>query len=260
MGMVRKPALVLGGPNSGTPARAQRSWRTTWTCLRRKSTALAQDDTRAYDVSDAGTAALLVAKAHRIGERAREASPRLVDKDAHEVCRILIATDTAQLAADFARLHVGELSRDSTIEAMEFVQRLFAVGPDATGSAMAGRAEEGIGEPATVALQTSILAADLLTAFESKGPDIETESRHLDIWAVARTSSRSGVGSGVAEDPLDRSPFFRYPWKVTFPAAQSTKTPSALDDTIADAWRSASAFNRNVFFLENASGVSQRTW
>lgn len=32
------------------------------------------------------------------------------------------------------------------------------------GSMMAGRTEEGVGEPETVALQTSILASDLLDA------------------------------------------------------------------------------------------------
>ncbi|GAA0952322.1 hypothetical protein [Nonomuraea longicatena] len=43
---------------------------------------------------------------------------------------------------------------------------LFAAGPDALGSMMAGRAEEGIGEPETVALATSLLAADLVQALE----------------------------------------------------------------------------------------------
>lgn len=126
-------------------------------------TALAQGDGRTYDVRVAGTAALLVSKAHKIGERAEDASHRLVDKDAYDVYRS-IATETALLAADLTRLRADELSGDSTVEAIEFISVLFAAGPDATGSAMAGRAEEGIGEPATVALQTSILASDLLTA------------------------------------------------------------------------------------------------
>ncbi|MER6943336.1 hypothetical protein ABT294_04860 [Nonomuraea sp. NPDC000554] len=46
----------------------------------------------------------------------------------------------------------------------EYLADLFAAGPDALGARMAGRAEEGIGEPETVALATSLLAADLLQA------------------------------------------------------------------------------------------------
>lgn len=126
--------------------------------------ALASDDQRTYDVRVAGTAALTVAKAHKIGERAQHDPDRLVDKDAHDVYRILIATDTALLAADFTRLLADELSSAATAEAIAFIRDLFAAGPDATGSVMAGRTEEGIGEPATVALQTSILASDLLRA------------------------------------------------------------------------------------------------
>ena len=38
MGTVRKPALLFGGPNSGTPRRAETSWRSTRTWRRRKST------------------------------------------------------------------------------------------------------------------------------------------------------------------------------------------------------------------------------
>ena len=41
---------------------------------------------------------------------------------------------------------------------------LFAVSPDALGAVIAGRADEGIGEPLTVDLSSSILAADLLNS------------------------------------------------------------------------------------------------
>lgn len=128
---------------------------------------LTPDDRRTYDVRVAGTAALLVAKAHKISDRVAGPSHRIVDKDAHDVYRILIATDTKLLAADVVRLLAHELSSDSTIQAIQFIRELFAAGPDAAGSVMAGRAEEGIGEPVTVALQTSILASDLLTALDT---------------------------------------------------------------------------------------------
>ncbi len=127
-------------------------------------TALDPEDHRTREVRMAGTAALLVAKAHKIGERASATPDRLVDKDAHDLYRILVATDTEVLASDIARLLGEELSRDPTIAALDFVRELFAPGPEALGSQMAGRTEEGVGEPVTVALQASILAADLLAA------------------------------------------------------------------------------------------------
>lgn len=130
-------------------------------------TALDPDDHRTRDVRVAGSAALLVAKAHKIGERASATPDRLVDKDAHDLYRIIVATDTEVLAADITRLIADELSRDPTIAALDFIRELFATGADAVGSQMAGRTEEGIGEPTTVALQASILAADLLTALRS---------------------------------------------------------------------------------------------
>lgn len=129
--------------------------------------ALDAQDGRSRDVRVAGTAALLVAKAHKIGERADVTPDRLIDKDAHDLYRILVATDTEVLAADITRLLADDLSRDPTTVALDFVRELFASGPDALGSQMAGRTEEGIGEPITVAQQASILAADLLKALHS---------------------------------------------------------------------------------------------
>ena len=50
-----------------------------------------------------------------------------------------------------------------TREALDLLAELFAAGPDAAGSDMAGRAEEGVGDPEVVAASTAVLAADLLT-------------------------------------------------------------------------------------------------
>ncbi|MBB5625473.1 hypothetical protein [Sphaerisporangium krabiense] len=127
--------------------------------------ALDQEDTRTYRVRVAGPAALLVAKLHKIGERV-SAPHRLNDKDAHDAYRVLIHADTAELAAAFNALLREPISSEVTTEAIESLRTLFAIGPDALGARMAGRAEEGIGEPETVALATSLLAADLLRALE----------------------------------------------------------------------------------------------
>jgi hypothetical protein len=123
--------------------------------------ALDPDDGRVCRVKVAGAAGLLVAKLIKIGERA-ETPHRLIDKDAHDSYRLLVATPTESMASRLAILAKTDISADVTNEALEHLADLFAEGAEALGSMMAGRAEEGVGEPATVAASVSVLAADLL--------------------------------------------------------------------------------------------------
>jgi hypothetical protein len=129
--------------------------------------ALDANDTRRLNARVAGPAALLIAKAHKIAERVVSSPDRLVDKDAHDLYRLLIDTDTQALASTFRILLKDEVCAEITAEAQAYLRDLFAAGPDATGSVMAGRAEEGIGEPDTVARQVTILADDLLKAIDA---------------------------------------------------------------------------------------------
>lgn len=131
--------------------------------------ALDPADCRHHEARVAGPAALVVAKLHKIGERVADSPDRLVDKDAHDIYRVLLDSPTQPLAADFRRLLSDDLAGKVTAQATEFLREHFAAGPRATGSWMAGRTEEGIGEPETVALQTSILASDLLNALDGGG-------------------------------------------------------------------------------------------
>ncbi|WP_187977305.1 hypothetical protein [Mycetocola sp. JXN-3] len=132
-------------------------------CDEMEVTALDPHDSRVRRVRVAGAAALLVAKLHKIGERV--ATPgRLNDKDAHDAYRVLRAVETADLSAVFTRLLADDLSNSATREALEYLSDLFAPGPEAIGSMMAGRAEEVVGEPAQVSAAVAILSEDLLTA------------------------------------------------------------------------------------------------
>jgi hypothetical protein len=124
---------------------------------------LVEGDTRVVEARVAGPAALIVAKLHKIHER-RGTPDRLVDKDAHDVYRLLVVVQTHDLVEGFCRLRAHELSRGPTEAALQMLHELFSAGPDALGSEMAGRAEEGIGQPATVAAAASALADDLLRA------------------------------------------------------------------------------------------------
>lgn len=120
-------------------------------------------DDRTFEIRVAGSAALIVAKLHKIEER-RPNLRRRQNKDAHDIYRILVSTSTGELKDDLQRLLAQGLSRPTTERALTLLDELFAGGPDSQGSEMAGQAESGIGDPAQTALAASILAADLVTS------------------------------------------------------------------------------------------------
>jgi hypothetical protein len=128
--------------------------------------ALDPSDGRTYEARVAGPAALLVAKLHKIGER-RDNPRRLENKDAHDAYRLLVAIDTETFAKAFRRLLTEPLSAAVAADALGHLDDLFAAGPEALGSGMAGAAEEGVGDPEQVAVSASILSADLLRALDT---------------------------------------------------------------------------------------------
>jgi hypothetical protein len=128
--------------------------------------ALDPNDTRSAEMEVAGPAALLVAKLHKLGER-RDTPERLLDKDAHDIYRLLVAAETVALATAFAELRGNELAGSITNEAIVYLEQLFAAGPGALGSTMAGRAEELFGNADVVSAAVAALAADLLAVLQS---------------------------------------------------------------------------------------------
>ena len=127
---------------------------------------LDESDRRSIEMKVAAPAALLVAKLHKLGER-QDQPDRLIDKDAHDLYRLLVATDTPELAATIDQLQRDELAGEATTHAIEYLRVLFADGPDALGAMMAGRAEQLVGEPAVVSAAAAALAADLLAALHT---------------------------------------------------------------------------------------------
>lgn len=119
-------------------------------------------DGRSAVINVAGSAALLVTKLHKLGERV-DTPRRLNDKDAHDIYRLLVATETPDLAETMQRLRADEISQAATTQALGYLEQLFARA-DALGATMAGRAEEGVGQPDTVSGSVSFLAKDLLSA------------------------------------------------------------------------------------------------
>jgi hypothetical protein len=128
--------------------------------------ALDPDDDRAITVNVAGPAALLVAKAHKIGERADQPD-RFVDKDAHDIYRLLIATDTVTVAARLNELLLDALAGPATAAAVDYLRQLFS-SPAALGSIMVGRAEQNVGDPEVATTAVALLVSDLLEALDAR--------------------------------------------------------------------------------------------
>lgn len=135
----------------------------------RAITALDPSDNRRVVINVAGPAALLVAKLHKLGER-QDNPDRLIDKDAHDVYRLLVATDIDVLDTALRELLADELAGQATLEAIRYLDALFARGPEAPGSTMAGRAEQLVGDPMVVSAAVAALAEELLSVLGA-GPD-----------------------------------------------------------------------------------------
>lgn len=89
--------------------------------------ALDSDDPRSHRIGVAGPAALLVAKAHKLGERtsATTGRDRTRPKDALDIHRLMLAYDTEPLAERFTRLKTDERSRATTEVAIVHLDKLF---------------------------------------------------------------------------------------------------------------------------------------
>ncbi len=128
-------------------------------------TALGEGDERSCTVEVAGPAALLVAKLHKLWSAATtpddwRTRTRTTSTASSSPYR---PTRWPPRCYDCLMTHSPE---PSPSKPWRTCARLFAAGPDALGSAMAGRAELGVGEPDTVAASVAVLAGDLLSALD----------------------------------------------------------------------------------------------
>jgi len=160
---ITEPHSSSLGPRRSTfmPARGtspSRRTRPTRTFLE----ALDESDDRAFDVRVAGPSALLVAKLHKLSDRAHEpGSKRLKDKDALDVLRLLRASPMETLVSGVRRLLGDQLCLDVTREAVEYLRDLFST-PGAPGSQMVVRATARLEDPVAIARSCAVLATELL--------------------------------------------------------------------------------------------------
>jgi len=102
--------------------------------------ALDPSDTRSIETLVAGTAALLVAKAHKLHDRLSQGrTERLADKDAGDVVRLIQATVAIEVAATMARLQKDPIAGPVTKSALDYLDQLFGR-RGGTGIEMAARA------------------------------------------------------------------------------------------------------------------------
>ena len=118
-------------------------------------------DDRETEMLVASPAALVVAKTYKLGERAADNPGRLIDKDAHDLYRLLRATPLTETAEELTRLLADPVARAVTAQALAWLAELSAA-PEALVPLMAGRFEELLGAPEEVSQSTWALIQDLL--------------------------------------------------------------------------------------------------
>ena len=125
--------------------------------------ALDTSDSRELDVRVAGSAALLVAKVHKIGDRS--GTVRSTDKDALDVLRLLRGTATDDLAGRMQQLMKDDDARPVAEEALDLLGSQFA-NRTGEGIEMAVRAVGALGDPAEISASCEVLSGDLLRAMD----------------------------------------------------------------------------------------------
>ena len=127
--------------------------------------ALDPTDSRVFEISVAGIAALLIAKVHKIAER-KDDPIRRKDKDALDILRILRFADPAQLASTLRSLSADPISLEVTRSARIFFAELFG-DRSAIGSQMAVNSSGGLEDEIAIAMSCEVLAQRLLEVWSA---------------------------------------------------------------------------------------------
>lgn len=115
-----------------------------------------------YEIPVAGPAALLIAKLVKFSERA--GTTRLIQKDAYDIYRLLLAVERETLVTKL--IYLGSLpgvEADLSL-AIHCLKEHFAKSPDAQGSRSAGDSERLVGDPDRVSNRVWALSNEMLEA------------------------------------------------------------------------------------------------
>ena len=120
------------------------------------------EDPRSYEMKVAGPAALIIAKTAKIGDRLMGSSERLTSKDAHDVYRLLLATQTELLGQLFQKLLSNPISASESQIGLTAFTQLFAKSQDAPGNRLVAEAAKGIEDADLLMASSWALASDLV--------------------------------------------------------------------------------------------------
>ena len=127
------------------------------------------EDHRSFEIQVAGPAALLVAKIHKLADRADEqGSPRLNNKDAFDVYRLLLAIQAWELAEEAAILREHSRSQEVTEEALMQFSELFGT-DSGTGTQLVVDHVSPLENPDFIAASVVALAQEFLNAVDVPG-------------------------------------------------------------------------------------------
>ena len=123
---------------------------------------LSSDDPRSCVIKVAGPAALLVAKVHKIAERANDVTRSLtLDKDAFDIYRLLRAVGAPELATEIRRLLEHNISSSVTSQALSLFRDSFG-NAMSMGTDMVVRHVAGLEDPDFMAASSVSLSRELL--------------------------------------------------------------------------------------------------
>lgn len=108
--------------------------------------ALDPEDRRTHEVRVAGPAALMVAKAHKIGERSAQSQDRVNAKDALDMFRLLRRPGPDVLAVKLGELMNDPAAGATTRKSIEYMNVLFATA-NADGPSLVAAALEDVDQP-----------------------------------------------------------------------------------------------------------------
>ena len=128
---------------------------------------LESEDNRRVVVKVAGTAALVVAKAHKLGDRLGDPN-RLQSKDAGDMYLLFDATPVKDLVNKIRLLLMDKLSSKTAGQSLLYLDQLFR-SPDSVGTKLAVDALKGVVDPSEVTSTITGYIHELLSLLRSSG-------------------------------------------------------------------------------------------
>jgi hypothetical protein len=119
-------------------------------------------DIRSFEIKVAGPAALIIAKTAKISDRLRGSDHRLISKDAHDIYRLLLATQTVTLSQLFQEFLSNPISSAEAKAALNAFAQLFAKSQDASGNKLVADAAKGVDNADLLKASAWALASDLV--------------------------------------------------------------------------------------------------